>query len=254
MKLLDLVKTLREDILDDLGGYGMDWTLSETQPLLRWSNTQLTRYLNEAEKEVARRTKMFLDASYKLNLKAGKSIYQRDPKILQVRSATLASDNNTVQVNTSILDIQRYRDWESSTGIVSHLVSDYKPKSFFVYRQPSVDDILNLVVWRYPLEDLSWDNSDWQELEVPDEYTYSLCFYAAFLAYQKDEAQTRDIEKANYYLGLFDQEYGPKESTYSEYRKKRRFPREGEYGGPQIRSSGSVRTRRNYYGISGNGR
>lgn len=248
MNLLKLVSILREDILDDQGGTGIDWTQDEAKYILRWTNEQLTRYLNEAQKEVARRTKMFLDASYKLKLQPGRSIYNRDPKILQVRSATLASDNNTVDVNTSILDIQRTVDWETSTGIITDLVSDYKPQSFFVFRQPVKEDTLNLVVWRYPLEDLDWEAREYQELEVLDEYAYSLCFYAAFLAYQKDEANTRDIDKANYYLSMFDQEYGPKESTYSEYRKKRRFPREGLYGGPRINSSGSVRNRQNYYG------
>lgn len=248
MNLLELVTILREDILDDHGGTGIDWTADGAKYLLRWTNTQLTRYLNEAQKEASRRSKMFLDDSYRINIKEGRQIYERDPKILQVRSATLASGKNKVSVNKSILDIQDYGDWEDASGTVYYLVSDYKQNKFYLWKNPSEDDTLNLVVYRYPLEDLDWDYNSTQQIEFADEYAYALVYGAASLAYNKDEVNTRDIEKSMYYESKFAAEFGEKESTKSELLKKRRYPRPNNYGGIPMRTGHVNRRRTNPYG------
>lgn len=247
MTLLEMVTILRTDILDDKGGTGIDWTQDSAKYVLRWENEQLTRYLNEAQKEAARRSKMFLDSTYSIKLKEGKNTYDRDSKILQVRAASLASNNNEVLVNKSIMDVQKFPDWDITTGTVSWLVSDYKADQFYVFRTPSSEDTLNLIVWRYPLEDLNWAFNT-VDIEFTDEYAYPLIYYAASLAYDLDETNTRDIEKSTYFLAKFDAEFGPKESTYSEKMKGRRFPREASYGGIPILSDKPYSRRASRYG------
>jgi len=246
---LQMVTKLRVSILDDIGGTGMDWASGDADLLLRWGNDELTGHINEAQKEAARRSKMFLDASFRINLVPGKSLYYRDPRIIQVRGASLASDNNDVEVNRSILDIQQYPDWETATGYPNILVNDYKPGQFFVFRQPTAVDVMNLIVYRYPMEDLDWDCRDTQDLEFHDQYAWPLLYMAASLAYLKDEVNTRDFEKSALYEAKFTEEFGPKESITSELQKGRRYPRDGAYGGLQIRSGGGGYLRgRNPYG------
>lgn len=235
--------------MDDLGGTGMDWASGDADLLLRWSNDQLTRYLNEAQKEAAKRSKMFLDASFRLNLREGVSLYSRDPKIIQVQAATLASTGDDIAVNQSVMDLQRIHDWESATGRPVALVADYKPNQFFVFRQPVVDDTINLVVYRYPNEDFSWACRS-QEIEFADEYAYPLIHMAASLAYLKDEQNTRDLDRSQYYEAKFSAEFGSKESTASELKKGRRYPREALYHGSRPHNGSFVRSRRrkNPYG------
>ena len=248
MNLLQLVTILRDDVLDDVGGTGMDWTDPNVEPLLRWTNEQCVRYLNESQKEAARRSRMFLDASYRLNLVAGKSLYYRDPKIIQVRSASIASDKNTIKVNQAIAEIQRAGDWEARTGTPSLLCSDYKPGYFYVWPQPTGDDTMHLSVFRYPLEELDWSCRK-NEIEFADEYAYPLVYGAAAYAYLKDEVNTKDLEKSEYFEQKFAEEFGSKESTKSELMKGRRYPRAGRYGGLPMNNGGGYGSyRRNPYG------
>ena len=247
MNLLQLVTILREDVLDDTGGYAMDWTSPDVEPLLRWTNAQCVRYLNESQKEAAKRSRMFRDASYRLNLVAGKSLYYRDPKIIQVVAASLVSDKCRISENESIQDIQDHADWAERTGVPILLCNDYKPGQFYVWPQPTADDTMNLIVNRYPLNDLLWEDRDC-EIEFQDEYSYPLVYGAAAYAYLKDEVNTKDLEKSNYYELKFTEEFGDKVSTKSELMKGRRYPRQGAYGGIQMARSGNRSGHRNSYG------
>ena len=59
MKLIEAMKYLRENILDDIGGLGADWcSFSEDDAdslQLRWGNEELVANINEAMNQVYRR-------------------------------------------------------------------------------------------------------------------------------------------------------------------------------------------------------
>jgi hypothetical protein len=224
--LKELVTYLRTDILDDLGGTGVDWTQDNSSSLLRWTNEELTRFINEAQKEVAKRTYVLRDStSYltKFKLKDGRQNYPLDEKILQIN--VLYVDGITYPLDKiSYKDILGVADWRSDKGRPEYYFTDwsngyvtfrYIPDSNYDGKQVSMQ------VFRLPIKDLTWSNNT-EEPEVPEEMQYVMLYWAAHLAYQKDEPNSLSEERSGYYASKFTAEFGPKESYYSSERKKRK--------------------------------
>lgn len=251
MNLLELVTAAREDILDDEGGYGVDWTTSTSEPLLRWSNTQIVRYLNEAEKEIARRAKILKEAENpsitRIAVKADKASYNYSDKIIQPLHAKLVTSERVLQI-ISIKEVLDQGDWDTRTGLPSCIIYDWNSNKLRFNVIPTEDDTLRLIVYRYPINSLSWDSTTADKItpEIPERHHYYMIYYAAYLAYLKDEANTADLDRAEYFLNKFEEEYGPKESVYSETKKRRRLPVNSRYGGLPIEYE---RYRRNPYGL-----
>ena len=117
MTLLQLIKHLRETILDDTGGTGVDWTaIDETDDAaaqLRWSNEELTRCINEAILQAHRRSLLIKDASgdYDITVTAGTPEYLLDPRIIRIKGAKLVSTGKQLE-KVEIEDVWNRDDWD----------------------------------------------------------------------------------------------------------------------------------------------
>jgi len=95
MYLLDQIKYLRESVLDDVGGTGVVWQnvhQDEAEAAqLRWTNEEITFFLTQAEREVARRAKLLLDASgaYDITTVPDQMDYSLNQKVLRVLHAQI---------------------------------------------------------------------------------------------------------------------------------------------------------------------
>ena len=67
---------------------------------------------------------------------------------------------------------------------------------------------------------MSWDLAEIDTPDIKEEHQLAMLNYAAFLAYNKDEANTFDPQRAEYYRQLFVQEFS-NTSAYSEIRQTR---------------------------------
>jgi len=237
MNLQQLIKHLRIYILDDSGGHGIDWTtINEGDPeevMLRWSNEELTQYINEAEREVARRTLCIQDATTpevcRINVVADTALYNLHEKILKVKRAKLASQKFPLK-KKSIYDYFEISDWDTQTGTPGYWIEDYQRHKIRFDKIPEANDTLNLSVYRYPLYDMCWASDTQDEPEIDEVYQIKMLDYAAYLAYGKDDPNTFDSNRAQFRLARFVNEFG-EASAYSEVRKKRTSHRGVQYGG-----------------------
>ena len=233
MILLNLIAELR-NLLDDKGGHSTDWELDASQSLLRWSNDELLVLLNEAEREVCRRTDLLSDNITEevvdIDVITDEEHYTLSPLITKVRRYRLVSTDKTLE-KVSWKDLEDIDPiWDSRTGTPTKIVDDLNTGQFKLYPIPIVDDTIKLIVYRLPLDDLVWANRDWQEPEIPAEYHRKMLHWAAHLAYEKDEPNTLDRNKSDYHRQKFEHEFGPKTDAYSQERKKR-VNRGIKYGG-----------------------
>lgn len=234
MTLKELIKYLRTSILDDTGGTGVLWEdLTEDDiesEQLKWTNEELASYINEATKQSVRRSLLIKDDStdFNITLVADTAKYSIDPKILQIEGIRSTATGKRL-IPISLEDIWNTTDFDTLTGIPSSYVADYTNSTIRVSPIPSEADTLKLLVYRLPLEDLTWGSPD-ASPELREEQQIPMLNYAAHLAYLKDEANTLDPNRSATFLALFTREFSDT-SVYSETRKRRAGRGTVSYGG-----------------------
>jgi len=235
MTLLDLVKHLRTSILDDTGGTGVCWDDIENDDedvyQLKWSNEELTKFINEAEREACRTAFLLKDygGDYDIAVTTGEGRYTLHPKVLKIKGAKLASQTSPL-APCEIEDIWLEPNWQTAAGTPEVYITDYITRTIRLWKAPVADDTLNLLVYRLPFADLSWGDN-MESPEVPEHYHMALLNYAAFLAYNKDDANTFDPTRAQYFRALWEQDFPHRLSIYAEKRQKRNGGRSVGYGG-----------------------
>lgn len=233
MTLLELVTELR-NLLEDTGGHGVDWEDATREHLLKWSNDELVTFINEAEREVAQRTKCLFDAStaevVEIAVVAATADYYLHKSITKIRRAKL--DLVTLALEqTSWRDQEALKStWDTETGTPYYFVLDWNYGQMRLSPTPVVDDTLRLSVYRYPLEDMAWSGRNSAEPEIPVQFQRKMLYWAAHLAYEKDEPNTEDQTRSTAFEAKFAREFGPSEDMYSIERKKR-TKRSISYGG-----------------------
>lgn len=224
MTLLELVKHLRISILDDVGGTNVVWEdLAEDDveaAQLRWSNEELTAYINEAQNRACRASYLIkkAESDFDIAVTAGTAIYQLDTRIIRLKNVEIASVGKSL-IPVEYEDLMNIRNWRIKQGTPDSYVIDESDKQITLYPIPLVDDTLSLIYYRLPLLTLDWGSSS-NDLEIPSEYQLEMLDYAAHMAYLKDEANTFDPQRAEYYRKKFITNFTDT-SVYGELRRKR---------------------------------
>ena len=174
-----------------------------------WSDTELFSYMDASQKEFARRTDYFSDAStvaiVQIPFVTDDTIKALDPRIIKIRSAKLTTNKTKVQPVTysqmenritnpsdynSPFEFGSILDWESSNGIPRYIVTDIETNAIRLAPIPVVADTLELIVYRLPLEDI---NDNQQTLEITEEdLQRGMLFYMKYMAYLKNDIDTYD--------------------------------------------------------------
>lgn len=248
MSLLELIEYLRVSILDDTGGLGVDWTEISNEDnevnLLRWSNEELTQHINEAISQVYRRILPVKDILLPISVVVDTHTYPLDPSIIQLLGVR-SSLTDLALVELDIEDIFDTPQWETVKGDPTHYIPNYDTGTIRLYPIPTKVDTLSIMYYRFPLTTLDWTKNSFSA-ELRTEFLIPMLNYAVFLAYNKDEANTNDPQKAQNHLALFNQEF-PQTSAYSDNRKRKTTNRKIRYGGLPI--DGTTH-KRNRYGSS----
>ena len=229
MTLLELITDLRVRLLDDTGGEGVDWTDDANARLLRWSNEELTVLINEAMRETARRVKS-ITANYEIALEPGISTYYLDPNIFKIRRAKLDGANHNLD-EVSWKDLDAYDvTWETKTGEPKAYILDWEKGQFRVAPIPEEAGIVKINVYRYPEYDMEYENWESDEPELEVEYQRNALYWAAKLAYEKEEPNVIDPGRVAAMNAEYIARFGVPESAYAIERKKR-AKRSISYGG-----------------------
>lgn len=235
MTLYELVKHLRQSVLDDVGGTGVDWAAivegTSDVDQLRWSNEELTRFINEAEKQACRSAFLLKSAStdFDISVVSGTSEYALDSRIIRIKGAYLNSTGLEL-VPLEYEDVMSIPNWRTTTGTPTGYILDIESQTITLYPQPIADDTVSLLVYRLPLADMSWSLAVTDTPDIRLEHQLDMLFYAAYLAYQKDEANTFDPNRADYYRQLFEKQFSTT-SAYGDTRRARTSNRPIRYRG-----------------------
>ena len=230
MTLLELVTFLRDNILDDNGGEGVDWTSYSDSDFdsiqLRWENEELVTNINEAINQVYRRTNYAKDI-LTFDASTGVREYSLPSYVTEVTKMKLS--NGVELKEKSMNELWELKTYNTKTGTPSLFIPDEITNTISLHPIPIVDETISYFCYRLPKVKLSWDSKD-SSPELKGEYQLPMLNYAAFLCYMKDEANVLDPGRAATFSALFDREF-PFTSAYSNIRKSRTSNRPVRYGG-----------------------
>jgi|GEM_PF-231260 len=202
MTLAELITEVRSQLDDPI-------ETDDTDTL--WKDIELTRYINEAVREVAIRTSCLVDASTtaicQIDIIADTDSYSISPLILQVCTLKLAS-NNCVLEKLDASDII-WHCVEKREGTPNAYTLGKDIDKIWFDSLPTESDTANLVVYRLPLTDLS-DDADVPE--IPTQHHLKMLEWVKYLAYSKHDSEMydpnlRDLAERNffqYFGNMFD--------------------------------------------------
>ena len=230
MNLLEMVTHLRNEILYDTGGQGVDWSRYNEDTFdsiqLRWTNEGIVSNINEAIKQVYRRTNPVKDI-IPLPISVGTNTYSLPAYVSSVENVKRGT-GEMVDVR-SLDELWSLQDLDTRTGYPIYFIPDTTLNTIQFYPTPSTTDTLKLIVYRLPKVNLSWEDNDVTP-ELKEEYQIPMLYGAASLCYLKDEANTLDPNRAATFTAMFDREF-PFTSVYSNISKSRKTKRTMRYGG-----------------------
>lgn len=193
--------------------------LDDTEEDYLWSDDELTLYINEAEKEAVRRSRLIIDQSTaeicQINVTANTSLYPLSKKIIQVLDVIPSWDDGCplrkAVTREMTLHNPSWRSDESETP-ESYLL-DFQSNYLMLGQKPLSDGTLNLRVYREPLAAMAEDDD---EPEIAERYHRKLLHWARHEAYLKPDADTQDKAASSDALALFELEFGPAMSAWAD--------------------------------------
>lgn len=233
MTLFELVKHLRETILDDTGGTGISWEdIVETDDavsLLRWSNEELTRLINAAQIQACRSAFLLKNSTLSIDVVADQPLYYIDKSIIKIKNAFLDSTGNELR-KVEIEDLYSVPRWKNVAGLPNRYIVDYATGVLRLYPIPVDDDTISLISYVLPQTTMDWSTKEIDEPEIKEQFQLDMLYYAAYLAYQKENANTFDPNRSEKFKLLFESQFS-NTSAYGDTRRERTRNRPIRYGG-----------------------
>lgn len=173
-----LLRTFRLQMMDNVG------------PHYLWTDEDVFDYADQAQKLLCREVRGIADAVTpevcRVAISAGQAFSPLDPRVLEVRTATLVSQRRPLRpIGTNELDTYR----SEQTGIPSGFVVGLSDGFVRWDCVPVVSDVAELAVYRLPLRPIT---DEGQALEIGDEHKYALLAAMAHFAYLKPDPDAYD--------------------------------------------------------------
>lgn len=202
-----------------------------------WSDAELTRYLNEAEKEACRRARLIIDSTLpdvtEINVTASTPVCDVDPRIIRILDVIPSWDNRPLRRTTmQEMNLQEPSWRERTDARPQHYIADYGTNQIRIFPIPTVSGLLRLRVYRIPIEEMQLEQKDSIEPEIKPMYHEKLIHWAKHRAYLKKDADTLDKNASAEALAMFEAEFGPAKSAWSEEFDARHLPNDlydGQY-------------------------
>jgi len=180
---------------------------------VRWPLAELTRYLNDGQREVALYRPDATVATADVTLAAGslQSLPANGTKLIEiVRNKTVSNKSAVRLVNREILDAQQ-PGWHGLAGdnVIKHYMYDARnPLEFYVYPPATTSAILEVVYSKYPT-DVTVPGAGAElvditdTIDVPDIYANVLQDYVLYRAYSKDAEYAGNAQRAQAHYTVF---------------------------------------------------
>ncbi len=193
-----------------------------------WSDEEVWRYMNDAYMTFWRKVggiPDFTSTACSVPIVAGAETSRLNPSILRIMSASRASDFGRIDVINST-DLGRLRSsdygqakelrFDSSIGQVRYMVIGMQKNVARWVQVPERDDVCRLVIHRLPLEAITNQSDEFDELE--EVHHSRLLLWMKHLAYSKQDAETFDKGRADLNAAEFNAyctEYIAEKSRYA---------------------------------------
>ena len=208
-----------------------------------WSDAELLRMANEAEREAVRRAILIRDDSTaydsstrgicSLEIHAGTGGYSLSPFVLQVLRVKLPSDSAATSSGTSGygMPLKQYTraelddtfyDWENTSGTPEGFISEVSNELYLVPGIPPQSMTAKLIVNRLPLADFTLSTSP----EIDPQYHIKMLSWAKKLAYLKNDQETLNLQLSEYFDKQFEKDFGVAVS-FSDQNMRRKIMRIG---------------------------
>lgn len=180
------------------------------------SSVEILRFLNEAVDQACIRAGLIADGTTGAVCSAAVTFDQPyaalDNRIISITRAMLRS-NNRVLTPASVTTLEKLDPyWNRVIGVPMYFISGLQSRKLRLVPIPNADDALWLDVVRRPLARLS---SDTDIPEIDEVYHPHLAYRALAWIYRKDDAESGNLQKADYYDGLFSDAFGKQLSAAS---------------------------------------
>lgn len=174
-----------------------------------WTDDDFDEYLDEAQKEAARRAHLLVDSTSSIVcavVTAGDLFVPVDSRILFIRRASLASSRGVLrQCTVREMDCMS-PGWESdapSTPLV--FIPGWQSGGVALWPPSSRDDELRMTAVRLPKSGILEDDDS---PEIPEHYHLALLDWVSYRAYTKQDSEGLDVKAAEKALLAFEKEFG----------------------------------------------
>lgn len=189
----------------------------QTKPYL-WSDAEIAEFANEAEREACRRADLLIDSQTqklcRVTVKAGREGFDIDKSVIDIRRMRIQGQGTSVEPASAAEMDCGYGDWESQTGTeILYYLPDMDTAFIRLYPIPLQDIVLRMTVQRMPLSEM---DSDDDEPEILWRHHRKLVYWMLKLAYEKQDSEGFDADKAQRAEAEFIREFGPSKSARNE--------------------------------------
>lgn len=218
-----------------------------------WSEDEIYRYMDEAQREFVRRTGGISDSSteaiIRVEFSPNEAFAALSPLILTIRDASRETDGRMVDVfniedfKFDNLGRSRVREdywspwtawyrsvgpeWRQRTGSpIKAVIVGVEENKLRGWPIPTESDVVLLDVYRLPKDEIK--KSSQCQFEIAQQHHFYLLQWMMDLAYQKQDVDTCDRDKAQ---GFEDKFVAYCERVWRENERKRHKPRAVAYGG-----------------------
>ena len=217
MLLTQLLKILRQEFLDDV-----------VEPYL-WSDPELVFNIREAQEEACRRAHLIIEqndpALCQISIQVGVYSYPLHDKVLLVKRASFGTSLQVSyplgQTTQSRMD-QSHPGWTGRNGQVGAYIIENEGEVMFVPASIEAGTAF-MQVSRLPLYELAL-NSNLSGTagygitypEISGRYHKKMLYWAAHLAFLKNDSETFNLQKSEMYEKKFEQHFGKAVSARTE--------------------------------------
>lgn len=190
--------------------------LDDTEQDYLWSDSELISYINEAQEQACRRSRLIIDSSTPeiciIYLIANEAVYDLHEKVLAIKDVVGANGHALTGAPVNWMN-ENIASWRNNTSDeVSAIVTDYETDKIRVYPIPTKDSTLGLRVVRMPIAKLVGLHD---VPEIKSRYHMALIHWVKHRAYLKKDADTLDKNASVEALGLFELEFGRPRPAYN---------------------------------------
>ncbi|RST54108.1 DUF6682 family protein [Variovorax sp. DXTD-1] len=180
------------------------------------SDSQLVRFANEGQIEAARRAFVLADstsAMCTIGYAANDETITLDPRILQVRSASIGNEEVRLSTVEQVGCTWPYWRTDTARNVPLYLIRGLDTGKLHLYPRPAVSGTIQLAVYRLPLTTLENDSD---EPELRPEWHQSLVDWMLYRAYSRRDSEQIAPQLSAEALARFEAEFGRRTGARNE--------------------------------------